>query len=116
MDINVEAEQALLGCLITNGDAIRSCQTKREFFGVEKHREIFDAILSLDAKNSPIDLVTITTELGANLSNLGGVSYLSKLAEYAMNNVHLFAYEKLILKAFRFRRAKEIVNKFNNNG
>lgn len=114
--VNLEAEQALLGCLITNPDAIRSCQTKKEFFGVEKHREIFDAILRLETKSSPIDLVTVTSELGDRLPQLGGVSYLSKMAEYAISNVHLENYEGLVWKAFRFRKAKEILNKFNTSG
>ena len=58
----VELEQAVLGALMLERDAIIEVQEyiKVETFYTEEHRLIYKAIESLSAELKPIDLYTVT--------------------------------------------------------
>lgn len=59
-----ECEQALLGCLITNPYVIPNVRAKLSpsAFQEEKHKDIYRALLSLDAKGAGVDFIAITNE------------------------------------------------------
>ena len=62
---NVEAEQSILGALMLSKDAIASVlgQIQADDFYVNRHAEMFKAVLSLYQKNEAIDIVTMVDEL-----------------------------------------------------
>lgn len=62
---DLEAEQSVLGAMMLKPEAIdvvTEILDGRDFYR-EAHRHIFDAIISLNEKKEPIDVVTLTNEL-----------------------------------------------------
>ena len=84
---DVEMEQALLGALMLNQNAMYEVAdvVGVDSFYAGKHRTIFDAMLSLYAKGEPIDLVTLSSKLKERkqLQDVGGAGYLSELTASA---------------------------------
>ncbi len=80
---NLDAEQAVLGSMLLEEEAIvQSTQLLEEgVFYKDAHRKIFAALLSLYKANTPVDLVTVTDELRKRslLEEVGGPSYLATL-------------------------------------
>lgn len=62
---DVEAEQAVLGCMLLDKDAVVSALEvlKPEDFYREENKLIFTAILNLYNASEPIDLITVKEEL-----------------------------------------------------
>ena len=81
---NIDAEQALLGALILDREAIFSVMEHvgTGDFYKEAHRIIYDCLLSLNNRNEPVDLVTLVEEFRRrnDLDNVGGISYVASLA------------------------------------
>ena len=80
---DVDAEQAVLGSMLTDKDAVISAieKLKVDDFYREDNKAIFGAILSLYTKSEPIDLITVKAQLvdeGA-LDRVGGLEYLAEL-------------------------------------
>ena len=77
---NIEAEQSILGALMISKDAIASVlgQIHADDFYVNRHAEMFKAILSLYQKNEAIDVVTVVDELNklSTLDKAGGREYI----------------------------------------
>ncbi|WP_305887065.1 DnaB-like helicase N-terminal domain-containing protein, partial [Pseudomonas sp. 2822-17] len=78
---NIEAEQAVLGAIFINDEALVSASERLvpEDFYRASHQRIYSVMLSLAQKGEPVDLITVTTELQTKnwLDEVGGVSYLS---------------------------------------
>ena len=90
---NLEAEQALLGCVIIDNDIIvtLSDEMKIQDFFDRRHQLIFQAMLNLYRGQMQIDFTTLIAELQMknNLVEAGGAVYLSSLldAEFTTANV-----------------------------
>jgi len=97
---SLEAEQAVLGAIILDGESIAKAIeliTPQDFYK-ESHRKIYQAMLSLFDKNEPIDLITLTEHLKDNgeLDEVGGLSYLSNLATAVPTAANIKYHAKLI--------------------
>ena len=57
---DIEAEQAILGCMLTDKDSVIDAieVLKEDAFYREDNRAIYSAILSLYSKSEPIDLIS----------------------------------------------------------
>jgi replicative DNA helicase len=104
---NIEAEQAVLGAIFLDKEAlIKATELIRpEDFYRTTHQRIYEVMMELGDKDEPVDLVTVTSELNDRkwLEEIGGVSYLSDLANAVPSaaNVEYYAYiveEKSILR------------------
>ncbi len=80
---DLEAERALLGAVMLNKNAIYDVVdiVSPDDFYANKHKDIFEAMLTLFNKGEPIDLVTVSTKLKeqGNLNSIGGRAYLTEL-------------------------------------
>jgi len=80
-----EAERSILGGILLDNDlANEALSTLRaEHFFLDAHRRIFAAIAELSENARPIDLITLSDELGRHkeLDAVGGVAYLSALTD-----------------------------------
>jgi replicative DNA helicase len=80
-----EAEQAVLGAILMDKDAIITVSQliSPDNFYDEKHGEIYEAMLSLYEERKPIDLLTVTDVLKKKkkYDKVGGSAYLSSLTE-----------------------------------
>ena len=80
---NTEAEQAVIGALIMDNDAIFKIDGKlrAEDFYDPVHATIYAAIHDLAKEGSPIDLLTLTNKLNdkTSVQAAGGSAYLAEL-------------------------------------
>ena len=80
---NLEAEQAVLGSMLLEEEAIVQAAEllEEQVFYKDSHRKIFSTLLALYKANAPVDLVTVTDELKKRglLDEIGGASYLATL-------------------------------------
>ena len=97
---DIEAEQAILGCMLTDKDAVVSAieVLKEESFYREDNRAIFAAIYSLYAKSEPVDIITVKAELveTGNFERVGGLEYLASLPERVPTTANVDKYIKIV--------------------
>lgn len=114
---NIEAEQAVLGAILLDSDAIVTAQEKiraHDFYR-SSHRLIFEAMVELAEEQEPIDLVTLTSLLRdkKQLEEVGGVQYLTELAHAVPTAANVDYYAQIIEEKSMLRRlirtATEIV-------
>ena len=105
---NLEAEKSVLGAILIDESVISDIVTvvKPRDFYESKHQAIFDAMLKLFEKSSPIDLLTLTDQLKKNkdLTKIGGSAYLAELTNYVPTASHAEAYAKMVAQASTRRR------------
>jgi len=103
---DIEAEEAVLGSLLIDGEAICKIASNLEpaDFYREKNEWIYSACLSLYQENQPIDQVTVAHEL-ANWNKLEAIGggYLSHLVSDVPTSVHIEHYAKMV-KGLALRR------------
>lgn len=97
---NMEAEQAILGCMLIEKEAIAKADSmlRAEDFYKEAHRKIFQVIAKLYEKGEPIDLISVTEELRSKnqLEEVGGSIYITELANCVPTAAHVEYYAKLV--------------------
>ncbi len=96
---NVDAEASVLGGVILRNDALNSIETlAAEDFYDPRHREVFGAIKSLEARSKPIDPVTIEEELSrtGKLPAVGGLSFLSDLMDAVPTADNVTHYAEIV--------------------
>ena len=82
---NLEAEQAILGCMIIDNEIISEIitgLTKTDFY-LESHKYIYDAIKQTFNARKPVDFVTLADRLESdgNLHKAGDISYVVELTQ-----------------------------------
>lgn len=96
---DIEAEQAILGCMLTDKDAVISAieVLKEDAFYREDNKAIYLAILNLYSKNEPIDIITVKAELveSGNFERVGGLEYLAGLPEKVPTTANVDKYVKI---------------------
>jgi len=97
---NIEAEQAVLGAILQDNEALmKSIEILEEKnFYKEAHRKIYSVMLDLFERNEPIDLLTVTAMLRKRnqLEEVGGASYLSNLLESSPTSANIVFHAKLV--------------------
>ena len=105
---NIEAEQAVLGSLLIDRDAIIRVASflKPDDFYRGSHALIYQAILDLYNRRVPADFVTVVDELERNgrLDDIGGVSYLTELLSAVPSAVHVEYYGRIVERTATLRR------------
>ena len=114
---DLEAEQAVLGSMLTDKDAvIASIETlKPSSFYREDNRLIYEAILNLYNNSEPIDIITLKAELESlgKFEQVGGLEYLASLPDKVPTTANVQKYiniveEKGILRNL-IKTANEII-------
>lgn len=109
LDFNLEAEYALLGCLIKKGELIKEITLEPKHFYDEFNQIIFTAMRNIEKDNDPIDLVSLVTKIGHyNLKEIGGREHLAKLMNGVPSLDPYKTYEKYIFETWKLRAAKFI--------
>lgn len=97
---NIEAEQAVLGALVIDPDAIVKVLPilKVGDFYLEKHDWIFEAAVAVHARHDPIDYLTLAAELEkrGHLNDVGGAAYITALINAVPTAVHVQYYAGLV--------------------
>lgn len=97
---DLEAEQAIIGSMLTDKDAVISSieVLKEEDFYREDHRAIYSAILNLYNRAEPIDIITVKAELETmgKFEQVGGLDYLAELPEKVPTTANALKYIKIV--------------------
>ncbi len=105
---NLEAEQAILGGILINNDALNQVIDilSGEDFYREAHALIFEGMLALYNRDDPVDLITLSQVLKENgvLGKVGGIDYLTSLAEATSTSAGIM-YHAEIVKDLSTRRS-----------
>lgn len=105
---SVEAERSVLGAMLQDGNAVeQACERLQgDDFYQPQHREIYDAMRKLHMEQSPVDLVTVDSELSrrGTLEGVGGTAYLIELSQYVPTTANVKAYIALVQEKSTLRR------------
>src|SRR5436305_1624591 len=97
---NLEAEEAVLGALLLDRDAIIKIASflKPTDFYREAHGWIYDTILDLYHRREPADIVLLSSELDrqGKLDHVGGYAYLFHLINATPTAVHIEYYARKV--------------------
>ena len=107
MPHNIEAEQALLGCILIDVQIqsdILAIITEDDFY-TDSHRNIYGAMLKIYKKSMPIDFVTLSDQLDRDkiLDKVGGLEYITLLTNVVPSAAN-FKYYCDIIKSNSIRR------------
>jgi len=105
---DIEAEEAVIGSLLVDGDAIFQIAAflKAEDFYREKNGCAYRACLSLWERNEAINQITLAHELARQdcLEAIGGPAYLAHLVATVPTSVHIEHYAQIVYRTAMMRR------------
>lgn len=105
---NVEAEQAVLGSLLIDPDAIVKVSTtlRDSDFYREPHQWIYGALQALHERREPADFVTLVDELERNerLEEIGGPAYITQLINSTPTAIYVDHYARIVERTATLRR------------
>ncbi|MGO4889043.1 replicative DNA helicase [Anaerobacillus sp. MEB173] len=105
---NIEAEQAVIGAIFLEEQAIVTASERLapEDFYRAAHQKIYTVMLDLAEKGEPVDLITVTAELQDRkwLEEIGGVSYLSDVANAVPTAANIDYYCQIVEEKSTLRR------------
>ena len=97
---NLEAEQALLGCLLIDNDTQTDILDKltEEDFYQESHKLIIGAMKRVFNARKPVDMVTLSDELEnlQSLESAGGLTYITDLAKITPSAANYRYYLEIV--------------------
>lgn len=111
----VEAEESLLSaCIISPGSLTETIEIlKPEHFYRSSHQIIFQAMLDLNSKKEPVDLITLVNKLKQKnkLDEIGGATYIARLTDEIPLAVNIPHYANIVREKALLRLTIEKCNK-----
>lgn len=115
---NLEAEQACLGSLLIDPDAILKVADiiEPDDFYSEKHRLIFQCMLDVYNQHEPIDIVNVSNRLTEReaMEKIGGKSYLVTLTNAVASAANIHSYANIVQRKATLRRLIQAAHKILN--
>ena len=108
MPHSLEAEQAILGCLLIDVKIqveVAAFLSEEDFYA-ESHKYIFNAMESIIKENKPVDFVTLTDylEKKAELERAGGISYITELTNVMPSAANYQRYLDIVKRDSMLRK------------
>lgn len=108
MPHSLEAEQALLGCLLLDGKIqveVVAFLSEEDFFA-ESHKYIFNAMNGIVKANQTVDLVTLVDALekSGTLEQAGGISYITELTNVMPSSANYERYLEIVQRDSMLRK------------
>ena len=98
---SVEVEQALLGAMLTERQAVIALidRLRAEFFYTKAHQDIYAVIEMLVREEVAVDVLTVSERLRQKkkLNSVGGSKYLAYLSAQLSSSVHVEHYAELLI-------------------
>lgn len=109
-----EAEEAVVGSVLVNPETyydVAQFLLPDDFY-IHRHRWIWETFTRLHERRQPIDLLTVSQELDqqGQLSEVGGLAYLSSLIQNVPSSLHAEAYGRLVEESAIRRRMLSAAN------
>jgi len=105
---NMEAEQAILGGILINNDAMNQIMDilSPECFYREANSCLFQGMVDLYNKNEPIDLITLSHHLTQKnlLAKSGGTDYLTALVDAVSTSAGIVSHAEIVRDLYVRRR------------
>jgi replicative DNA helicase len=105
---NIEAEKATLGSILLNREAIVAVAPwlLAEYFYMDRHAQIYEAMLACYNARIPPDTRTVSEELRRRdrLDSIGGVPYLSDLVDTVPTSYHVEYYARIVERTALLRK------------
>lgn len=105
---SVEAEEAVLGSILINPDALYDVAPflRADDFFIVKNGWIYEAILALATRQDSIDYVTVCEELRTRerLDEIGGAAYVTYLINHTPTSLYAESYGRIMERAAIRRR------------
>lgn len=100
----LEVEEAVLGALMLESDAINTAQEyiTENMFYKEEHRIIYSVINELSQDNKAVDLFTVLEALkkSDSLDKVGGISFLTHLTQLVGSAANIESYARIVAQKF----------------
>ena len=97
---NMEAEQAILGGVLINNDALNQIMDilSANCFYREAHTHLFEGMIGLYNDNEPIDIITLSQYLKEKnlLEKTGGTDYLASLVDAVSTSAGIVYYAEIV--------------------
>jgi len=104
---SIEAEQAVLGAMLSSKDAISKALqwVRSHHFYKESHSKIFLVMSDLFDKGEPIDTISVINKLKKNkqIDDVGGAYFITGLVESVPTTANIESYAKIVLEKFMLR-------------
>lgn len=104
---SLETEQAVIGSILINPECVTVVLShlKPDFFYIDQHRAIMDAVMILDSLGSRIDALTILDKLNsnANFNIEDNKNYLFQLAQMVPSAANVENYCKIVKEKYFLR-------------
>ena len=101
---DIEAEKSIIGAILVDKDALISIiqVLKPQHFYKKSHSDIYEAMLELNDRREPIDLITLTAQLKKRgvFDEIGGTAYLADLASGVPTAAHITQYAQIVRDHF----------------
>lgn len=105
---SIEAEKATLGSILLNREAVVAVAPwlQIDYFYIQRHGQIYDAMLACYNARIPPDTRTVSEELRRRnqLEAVGGVLYLSELVDSVPTSYHVEYYARVVERTALLRR------------
>lgn len=101
-------ERAVLGSAMVDAEAAALVCRRlvADHFEADGHRVIFGAVAALVEDGDPVDVVTVVRRMGARASEVGGLDYVTDLADIA-TGANAAVYVRLLEERHEHRRTLE---------
>ena len=117
---DIEAEQAVIGSMLTDQDAVSSAieTLKPEDFYREDNKIIYEAILNIYNRAEPIDIITLKAELSSmnKLEAVGGLEYIAVLPDKVPTTANVDRYIKIVEEKSMLRNLIKTANEIISMG
>ena len=108
----LEAEQAVLGSMLTSKEAVSKAMqwVSAGQFYKDAHVRIFSCMVNLFEKGEPIDAISVVDRLKKkkDLESVGGAYYITGLAESVPTTANVEYYAKIVLEKHTLRRLIQV--------
>jgi replicative DNA helicase len=105
---NIEAEKATLGSILLNREAIVAVAPwlLSEYFYMDRHAQIYEAMLACYNARIPPDTRTVSEELRRRdrLDSIGGIPYLSDMVDTVPTSYHVEYYARIVERTALLRK------------
>jgi len=117
---NIEAEQAVLGAMMIDKEAIsKATEILRENdFYRQDHRAVYQVIVDLFSKNQAVDMVTVTEALKreGKLEDVGGIQFITYLANAVPTAANITYHAKIVEEKSLLRQLISVSTQIAGSG
>ena len=100
MPASLDAERSILGAILLDNTVYSQAAEflRPDDFSLDSHRRIYSRVMDLQETGRPVDLVTLTEELGRKkeVEAIGGVAYITSLTDGVPRRPNIEHYVRIV--------------------